>query len=183
MWNYCWIFLQIAIIHVYVNHLRKMFKFVMLHGWVLRTFRSFHFTQEESQRHSCSFPTWFPMESLCALIFSGRLGAGADFLAVPKHTKAAMPVACALDETPVFTCVSVGCRHLLHCGLYSNDILGVRPISYLIFTFNLLTSVWCILTCSMVFPPHSYHPTACTQMLGNEGFYGIKGFEYIQVSS
>ena len=70
---------------------------------VLRTFRSFHFTQEESQHHSCSFPTWFPMESLSALIPSGRLGAGADFLAVPKHTKAAVPVACALDETPVFS--------------------------------------------------------------------------------
>ena len=29
-------------------------------------------------------------------------------------------------------------------------------------------------------PPPSY---THTQMLGNKGFYGIKGFEYIQVSS
>ena len=73
---------------------------------------------------------------------------GADFLVVSKHTKVAMPVACALDETLVFTCVSAGHRHSLHFGLYSNDILAVRPLTLyipyptlLIFNFNVLTSV------------------------------------------
>ena len=75
------------------------------------------------------------MASLSALIPSGLLGAGADFLAVPKHTRVAMPVACALDEMPVFTCVSAGRRHSLHFGVYSNDILAVRPLTLYILLY------------------------------------------------
>lgn len=109
-------------------------------------------------------------------------------LAVPKHTKATVPVP-LMKRLFSHVCLQ-GCRHSLHCGLYSDDILAVRPLTLyipyptlLIFTFSLLTSLWCILTCSMVFPPYPHHPTTHTQMLGNKGFYGIKGFDYIQVSS
>ena len=111
-------------------------------------------------------------------------------LAVPKHTKAAVPVACALDETPVFTCVSARVQaftplwSLLRWHLSSKASHPLHPISYFInfhFQFTYVSVMYSYLFDGLPSLPH--HPTTHTQMLGNKGFYGIKGFDYIQISS